>query len=92
MSIAAIPAAPAARFRRIVSLRAMALACACMPLLALWVVESELVWDSGHSTAISLFTHVGAAMFVLALLNLLVQRRWPRRALDIHAPVWYTGP
>lgn len=68
--------------RRFVTMRAMAIACAFMPLLAVWVVESELVWDSGHSTAISLFTHVGAAMFVLALVNLLIHKRWPHSALS----------
>ncbi|MCX7848260.1 MAG: hypothetical protein N2595_09565, partial [bacterium] len=67
--------------RRVVTMRAMAIACVFMPLLAIWVVESELVWDTAHSTAISLFTHVGAALFVLALVNLVIQRWWPQAAL-----------
>ncbi len=67
--------------RRMVTVRAVAIACALMPLLSLWVVESELVWYSGHSTAISLFSHVVTPLFLLALLNLLVARRWPRVAL-----------
>lgn len=67
--------------RRIVSVRAMAIACAFMPLLAAWVVESELVWDTAHSTAISLFTHVGAALFALALVNYVIRKRWPEQAL-----------
>ena len=68
------------RAGRTVTLRAMAVACALMPLLALWVVQAELIWYSGHSTAISLFFHVTFVVFLLALGNLLVQRRWPERA------------
>jgi hypothetical protein len=65
-----------------VSIRAIAIACALMPILALWVVQSELIWYSGHSTAISLFFHVTFAMFLLALVNLVVARRWPGLALS----------
>jgi hypothetical protein len=72
---------PAAPRLRVVSIRAIALACGLMPLLSLWVVQSELIWYSGHSTAISLFFHVTFAIFVLALLNLLIARRWPASAL-----------
>jgi hypothetical protein len=53
-----------------------------MPVLAMWVVQSELIWYTGHSTAISLFFHVTATVFVIALVNKLVQRRWPRAALS----------
>ncbi len=62
--------------------RAIAISCALMPLLALWVVQSELIWYSGHSTAISLFFHVTFTLFVLALGNLLIEKRWPRAALS----------
>jgi len=75
--IQASPSAP----MRLVTLRAIAISCALMPILALWVVQSELIWYSGHSTAISLFFHVTFAVFVLALVNLLIRRRWPARAL-----------
>ena len=61
--------------------RAVAIACALMPLLALWVVQSELIWYSGHSTAISLFYHVTVVILLLAVINLAVRRRWPRAAL-----------
>ena len=64
-----------------VSVRAIAIACGLMPLLALWVVQSELIWYSGHSTAISLFFHVTFTIFVLSLGNLLIARRWPQSAL-----------
>ncbi|MHC4717636.1 MAG: DUF6785 family protein, partial [Planctomycetota bacterium] len=67
---------------RLVTLRSVVIACALMPILALWVVQSELIWYSGHSTAISLFFHVTFVVFLLALGNLLVRRRWPRAALS----------
>ena len=67
---------------RFVSIRAIAIACALMPILALWVVQSELIWYSGHSTAISLFFHVTFTVFLLALGNLVVERRWPTKALS----------
>ena len=66
---------------RFVSVRAIGIACALMPILALWVVQSELIWYSGHSTAISLFFHVTFVVFLLALMNMLVAQRWPKRAL-----------
>ncbi|HOE65712.1 MAG TPA: hypothetical protein PLO62_04230 [Candidatus Hydrogenedentes bacterium] len=62
--------------------RSMAIACALMPVLALWVVQSELIWYSGHSTAISLFFHVTSVVFLICLVNLFVKRRWPRSALS----------
>jgi hypothetical protein len=67
---------------RFVSLRAVAIACALMPLLAMWVVQSELIWYSGHSTAISLFFHVTFVIFLIGLGNLWIEKRWPRRALS----------
>ena len=68
--------------QRLVTLRAVVLACALMPILALWVVQSELIWYSGHSTAISLFFHVTFVVFLLALGNLAVRQRWPDAALS----------
>lgn len=52
-----------------------------MPVLALWVVEAELIWYSGHSTAISLFYHVTIVIFLLGLLNLLIKKKKPGWAL-----------
>ena len=65
---------------RFVSLRSILIACALMPIMALWVVSSELIWYSAHSTAISLFFHVTFVIFLLALLNLVIERKWPRYA------------
>lgn len=67
---------------RVVTLRAMAIACALMPILSMWVVQAELIWYTGHSTAISLFFHVTFVLFLLALVNLAVRRRWPQAALQ----------
>ena len=67
---------------RVATIRSIAISCALMPLLALWVVQSELIWYSGHSTAISLFFHVTFVVFLLALANLWVETRWPRAALS----------
>ncbi|HNT33860.1 MAG TPA: hypothetical protein PKH07_02560, partial [bacterium] len=66
---------------RIVTLRAVGIACGLMPLLSLWVFQSELIWYSGHSTAISLFFHVTFTLLIIASLNLFVQKRWPSSAL-----------
>ncbi len=66
---------------RFVSLRSILIACALMPIMAIWVVSSELIWYSGHSTTISLFFHVTFVIFLLALLNLVVEHKWPRHAL-----------
>jgi len=75
-------APPPAERERAVTVRSMAIACALMPVLALWVVLSEAIWYSGHSTIISLFYHVTFVVFLLAVANLAVRRRWPGLALS----------
>ncbi|MDA0991312.1 MAG: hypothetical protein O3A51_11250 [Verrucomicrobia bacterium] len=67
---------------RIVTWRAIGISCALIPALSMWVVQAELIWYTGHSTAISLFFHVTTVLFLIALLNLWVRKRWPARALD----------
>ena len=66
---------------RVVTLRAVGIACGLIPLLALWVVQAELIWYTGHSTAISLFYHVTFVVLLIALINLAVERRSPGRGL-----------
>jgi len=73
---------PGAAPAGIVTLRSMAIACALMPLLAMWVVQMELIWYTSHSTAISLFFHVTFVIFLLAIANLLVKRIAPAKALS----------
>lgn len=65
-----------------VTLRAIGIAVALMPLTALWVIQSELIWYAGHPTTISLFYHVTFIMLLLALMNLAIRQRWPGRALS----------
>ena len=67
---------------KVVTLRAMAIACALMPLLAMWVVQAELIWYTGHSTAISLFFHVTFTVLIIALINLAVEKWFPDLALS----------
>ncbi len=62
---------------RIVTARAIAIACALMPVLALWVVNAEIIWYTGHSTAISLFYHVTFTLLVLALIDLGIRQYFP---------------
>jgi len=71
-----------ARPPRTVTLRAVAIACGLMPLLAMWVVQAELIWYTGHSTAISLFYHVTFTILILAVVNLGVRKYRPRAALE----------
>lgn len=60
-----------------VTVRAVAIACGLMPFLALWVVTSEMIWESGNSTVLALFYHVTVVLLVLSLLNLLIGRYRP---------------
>ena len=77
-----LASSPAGESERCVTWRAIGIACALMPLLAMWVVQAELIWYTGHSTAISLFFHVTTPVFLIALLNLAVRKRYPKAALS----------
>ena len=72
---------PSPQVREAVTLRAICIACALMPVLAMWIVQAELIWYTGHSTAISLFFHVTFAVLLIALANLAIQKRWPGSTL-----------
>lgn len=65
-----------------VTLRALAIAVALVPANAYWIVQSELIWYSGHPTTISLFSNVTFVLFLLALANLWIRRRWPGAQLS----------
>ncbi|MCL5271711.1 MAG: hypothetical protein M1457_14415 [bacterium] len=65
-----------------VTLRALAIACALMPLLALWVIKVEMVLVTAWPTVTSLFYHVTFTVLVLALANKAVARRRPEWALS----------
>ena len=65
---------------KFVSIRAVAIACALMPLMAFWLVRFELIWYSASSTAISLFFHVTFVILILSLVNLLLENYKPKWA------------
>lgn len=67
---------------RFITFRAITIACALMPLMALWTVQCEMVWYSAPVTAISLFIHVTFVLFLLSLANVWIRRRWPQWALS----------
>lgn len=69
---------------RTLSIRSVAIACALMPLLAMWVAQTEVIWYTAHSTAISLFFHVTFTILVLSLVNLGLQKFTPRAAFQAH--------
>jgi hypothetical protein len=76
-----VPTPPRQGAMNLVTWRAIGIACLLMPVSALWVVQSELIWYTGHSTAISLFFHVTFIILLLSLLNLWIEKKWPRAAL-----------
>lgn len=62
--------------------RAIVLGLALLPLNALWVVDMEYIRYSAHPTTISLFFNCIFWLLVLAGLNKLAARSWPRSALS----------
>lgn len=62
------------------SLRAILLALALMPINAYWIMQMELVRYSGHPTTISVFFNVVFALVALTLLNSLVKLIAPKHA------------
>lgn len=64
-----------------VTLRAMVIACALMPVLAVWEVKVELILFTAFPTLMSLFFHVTFVIFVLALINVWVAGRHATWAL-----------
>lgn len=65
-----------------VTFRSVAIGAALIPLLCMWVVQAEILWYSAEPTTVSLMPHVVFILFVLTLANLLVQRWFPRAALN----------
>ncbi len=64
-----------------VTLRAVLIGLALMPVNAYWVVQMEIVRYSAHPTTISLFFNAIFTLVVLTLLNMAVARRRPAWAL-----------
>jgi hypothetical protein len=68
---------------RPVTVRAVALGLALLPLNAWWLTEIEFVRYSDTPTIPQVFFHCVAALVVLRAANLALERWWPRRALSM---------
>ncbi len=65
-----------------VTYRAITIGLLLIPLNAMWLVLSEIVWYSGEPTTISLFYNVVFLITLLTLANLVLKRVRPAWALD----------
>jgi len=65
-----------------VSLRAVCIGAALIPITCMWLIHSEILWYSSQPTTISLMPHVVFMLFLLTVGNLLVKRWWPAAALN----------
>lgn len=65
-----------------VTFRSIVLGLALIPLNSMWLMLSEIVWYSGEPTSISLFYNVVFIIFLIILINLVVQRFRPSWALS----------
>ena len=61
--------------------RTIALGLALVPLNCYWVVMSEDIWNAGHPTLTTLFFNTVFSLFVLLLINRLLQKIAPLRAM-----------
>ncbi|HNR35109.1 MAG TPA: hypothetical protein PKO36_08010, partial [Candidatus Hydrogenedentes bacterium] len=64
-----------------VTFRSVAIGLILIPLNALWVVLAELGWYSGFPTCLSLFFNAVFCIFVIAIVNMAVERFNPAWAL-----------
>jgi len=64
-----------------VTFRSIVIGLVLIPLNALWLATTEVVWISGQPTTLSLFYNVVWILFWLILANLLIQRFRPAWAL-----------
>ena len=61
--------------------RTIALGLVLVPLNCYWVVMSEDIWNAGHPTLTTLFFNTVFSLFVLLLINRLLQKIPPLRAM-----------
>jgi hypothetical protein len=66
-----------------VTWRAIAIGALLIPPNAYWLMQVEGVWNTGHSSCLSLMWHVVVNLLLLICLNLVLQRRAPRFALSV---------
>ena len=65
-----------------VTWRALIIGAALIPLNNYWIMQVEAVWNTGHSTCLSLMWHVVLNLLVLILINLFLLKRFlPKRAI-----------
>jgi hypothetical protein len=64
-----------------VTLRAVLIALALMPINVFWVVQVELVWYSGHPTCFSLYYNAVFSLILVLLANGALRRWVPKYAL-----------
>jgi len=78
------PIGKKARFeeRNRVTLRAVLLGALLIPPNAYWIMWVEGVWNSGHSTCLSLMWHVVLNLLFLVSLNFILRRISPRAVLS----------
>lgn len=75
------PKARSAATTRPITLKAMAVGVALIPLNAYWIITTEVVWYSGHPTVVSLFFNAVFQLFALTAGNMALRRIAPRVAL-----------
>jgi hypothetical protein len=78
----AVGVAPSAALARGVSLRAILIGLALMPVNTYWVTVAEVRWYSLDGSCLPLFITPVFVLIVLALLNLALVRFWPRAAFS----------
>ncbi len=65
-----------------VTWRSLILGAALIPLNNYWIMQVEAVWNTGHSTCLSLMWHVVLNLLVLVLINLFLLKKFlPKYAL-----------
>lgn len=65
-----------------VTLRAVCIGAALIPITCMWLVQSEILWYSSQPTTVSLMPHVVFMLFLLTVGNLLLKRWCPAVALN----------
>ena len=64
--------APEQAGRNSVSVRAVAIGAALIPVTCMWVIQAEILWYSSQPTTVSLMPHVVFILFFLTIGNMLV--------------------
>jgi hypothetical protein len=64
-----------------VTWRAVVIGLVLIPLNCYWVIMSEEIWDAGHPTTTPLFFNTVFSLFIVLLINLLLERIIPSTAM-----------